>query len=81
VSTGVFQVNPHLKELDQFVINELHGAFMLDALKSSHQISIKVNNPDEINDIFDRISYSKGSQNVYGSGYEISLLQVPPFCA
>lgn len=33
---------------------------MLDALKSSHQISIKVNNPDEINDIFDRISYSKG---------------------
>ncbi|XP_044260023.1 aminopeptidase N [Tribolium madens] len=58
---GANAVNPHLKELDQFVINELHGAFVLDALKTSHQISIKVNNPDEINDIFDRISYSKGA--------------------
>lgn len=35
--------------------------FHLDSLKSSHQISIAVNNPDEINHIFDRISYGKGA--------------------
>lgn len=35
--------------------------FQLDALKSSHPISIKVKNPDEINNIFDRISYGKGA--------------------
>lgn len=36
----------------------------MDALKSSHQISIKVNNPDEINDIFDKISYAKGESSL-----------------
>lgn len=33
----------------------------MDALKSSHNISVVVNNPDEINDIFDKISYGKGA--------------------
>jgi aminopeptidase N len=35
--------------------------FALDALESSHQISIEVGHPDEINEIFDRISYGKGN--------------------
>ena len=30
-------------------------------LESSHPISIPVNNPDEINEIFDGISYAKGA--------------------
>lgn len=47
--------------LDQFIILDLHLVFSLDALKTSHQISIEVNNPDEINNIFDRISYEKGA--------------------
>jgi aminopeptidase N len=47
--------------MDQFVINELQSVFGLDALSSSHQISVTVNNPDEINEIFDRISYAKGA--------------------
>lgn len=55
-----FKVEPKWKDPDLFVVNELHGALDLDALSTSHPISIKVNNPDEINDIFDRISYSKG---------------------
>lgn len=42
-------------------MNDLQQVFALDALKSSHQISIEVNNPDEINNIFDRISYEKGA--------------------
>lgn len=55
-----FQVKPSWKILDQFVVQELQNVLSLDALKSSHPISIKVNNPTEINDIFDRISYAKG---------------------
>ena len=33
----------------------------LDALATSHPISVKVKHPDEINEIFDRISYGKGA--------------------
>lgn len=58
---GVDSVEPSWKSMDQFVINEVHNVFALDALSSSHQISVKVENPDEINDIFDRISYGKGA--------------------
>ena len=32
-----------------------------DALPTSHPISVKVKHPDEINEIFDRISYGKGA--------------------
>lgn len=46
--------------LDQFIVHELQNVFTMDALASSHQISINVKNPDEINDIFDKISYAKG---------------------
>lgn len=46
--------------LDQFVVHELQSVFAMDALNSSHQISVDVNNPEEINDIFDKISYGKG---------------------
>ena len=33
----------------------------IDALATSHPISVKVKHPDEINEIFDRISYGKGA--------------------
>lgn len=58
---GVDSVEPTWKSTEQFVINEVQNVFSLDALSSSHQISIKVGNPDEINEIFDRISYGKGA--------------------
>lgn len=35
--------------------------YELDALKSSHPVSVTVNHPDEIRSIFDTISYRKGS--------------------
>ena len=44
-----------------FVVNDLHEVFALDALTTSHKISIEVSNPDQINEIFDSISYSKGA--------------------
>ena len=33
----------------------------MDVLDSSHPISIPVKHPDEINEIFDKISYKKGA--------------------
>lgn len=58
---GVDAVEPTWKPMDQFVVNEIHSVFGLDALSTSHPVSIKVENPEEINEIFDRISYAKGA--------------------
>ncbi|XP_058467773.1 aminopeptidase N [Malaya genurostris] len=58
---GVDAVEPAWKSMEQFVVNELHNVFSLDALSSSHQISVNVHNPEEINEIFDKISYGKGA--------------------
>eukprot|EP00090_Calanus_glacialis_P046064 TRINITY_DN885_c0_g1_i5.p1 TRINITY_DN885_c0_g1~~TRINITY_DN885_c0_g1_i5.p1 ORF type:complete len:807 (+),score=220.22 TRINITY_DN885_c0_g1_i5:315-2423(+) len=58
---GVEAIQPDLKLLEQFVITDLQDVFKIDALESSHPISIPVKHPDEINEIFDRISYGKGA--------------------
>lgn len=60
----IFQVEPTWKVLEQFVVNDLQSVFGLDALQSSHPISIEVGHPDEISEIFDRISYEKGAQRL-----------------
>lgn len=46
---------------DQFVINDLHYVFGVDALQSSRPINFQVNTPDKINQMFDAISYEKGA--------------------
>lgn len=56
-------MEPSWKILEQFVIFDLQNVFALDALESSHPISIEVGHPDEINEIFDRISYGKGNMS------------------
>lgn len=58
---GVNAVEPDWLILEQFVVSEVQMVFGLDALQSSHPVSIEVGNPDEINEIFDRISYAKGA--------------------
>ncbi|XP_076764198.1 suppressor of ER stress-induced death [Xylocopa sonorina] len=58
---GMNAVEPTWKVLEQFVVHDLQNVFGLDALESSHQISIEVQHPDEISEIFDRISYEKGA--------------------
>uniref|UniRef100_A0A8D8TU53 Aminopeptidase n=1 Tax=Cacopsylla melanoneura TaxID=428564 RepID=A0A8D8TU53_9HEMI len=58
---GVDHVEPSWKIKDIFVVDELQNVFFLDALKSSHPIQVQVSHPDEIHEIFDKISYSKGS--------------------
>ncbi|XP_052123290.1 aminopeptidase N-like, partial [Frankliniella occidentalis] len=46
---GVNAVEPSWLILDQFVVSEVQMVFGLDALQSSHPVSIEVGNPDEIN--------------------------------
>jgi len=44
-----------------YVTDNLQRALALDSLRSSHPIEVPVKKADEINQIFDAISYSKGS--------------------
>lgn len=44
-----------------YVIDSLQGALSLDSLRSSHPVEVPVKRADEINQIFDSISYMKGS--------------------
>ena len=45
--------------MDQFITADVQDVFRFDGLGSSHPIYVPVNHPDEINEIFDRISYAK----------------------
>ncbi len=45
----------------RFLTNDLHRVLELDATFGSHPIVVEVNSPDEINAVFDTISYSKGA--------------------
>jgi aminopeptidase N len=45
-------------KLDNFFVQKL-SVLVKDSLESSHPVSIDVDNPDEINSIFDSISYDK----------------------
>ncbi|CAH2105873.1 unnamed protein product [Euphydryas editha] len=58
---AVDAVEKSWKLMEIFILNEVQSVFKLDALTSSHQISVEVSNPEEIGAIFDKISYGKGS--------------------
>ncbi|KAH8890987.1 hypothetical protein GQ53DRAFT_747240 [Thozetella sp. PMI_491] len=52
---------PEWKVWESYVTDNLQRALSLDSLRSSHPIEVPVKRADEINQIFDAISYSKGS--------------------
>lgn len=52
---------PEWKVWQSYVTDTLQGALSLDSLRSSHPIEVPVKKADEVNQIFDAISYSKGS--------------------
>ncbi|XP_033120518.1 aminopeptidase N-like [Anneissia japonica] len=58
---GVEEVEPTWQMQDQFLENDIHPVFKVDALETSRPISIEVRTPAEINQMFDAISYNKGS--------------------
>lgn len=51
-------------QFEQFIL-DLYDVFEIDCLVTSHPIYVPVQNPDEINEIFDTISYSKVKTDGY----------------
>ncbi|XP_064215469.1 endoplasmic reticulum aminopeptidase 1 isoform X6 [Tribolium castaneum] len=62
---GVDNLFPEWKMMEQFILDKTQPALALDALSSSHPISVAVHDPAEIEAIFDTISYSKGAAILY----------------
>lgn len=66
---GTDHVEPETSILDRFCLETMYNTFALDALQTSHPISVKVNHPNEINEIFDSISYGKGASIIRMMAY------------
>jgi len=58
---GTNHAEPSYEMFQQIVTDDVQDVMAVDALESSHPISVVVNHPDEINELFDRISYGKGA--------------------
>uniref|UniRef100_A0A1B0AL91 Peptidase M1 membrane alanine aminopeptidase domain-containing protein n=1 Tax=Glossina palpalis gambiensis TaxID=67801 RepID=A0A1B0AL91_9MUSC len=58
---GVEAKFPEWGMQDQFVTKTLHEALSLDGTLAAHPIIQTVTNPDQITEIFDTITYSKGA--------------------
>ncbi|XP_071548243.1 aminopeptidase N-like isoform X2 [Panulirus ornatus] len=59
--TAVDYIEPSWGMLDQFVVKRQQKVMALDALRSSHPVCVPIDDPADINEIFDIISYSKGA--------------------
>mmetsp|Transcript_29685 Transcript_29685/g.53877 ORF Transcript_29685/g.53877 Transcript_29685/m.53877 type:complete len:887 (-) Transcript_29685:86-2746(-) len=55
---------PHWSMWDQFTTGHLSAAMRLDALKSSHPIQVPIRHAEEVEEVFDAISYCKGGSVV-----------------
>ncbi|CAG2235226.1 CD249 [Mytilus edulis] len=55
------QFDTEISDGEQFICKALQRALSRDSQKTSHPIQVPVHNPDDINEIFDTISYDKGA--------------------
>ncbi|KAH9282431.1 Aminopeptidase N [Echinococcus granulosus] len=58
---GVAHAEPSWHMDEQFAVHQLQKVFFVDSLSTTHPVFLPVSHPDEINDIFDAISYNKGA--------------------
>ena len=58
---AISNIHPEWDVWTKFILDDTNRAFELDALDNSHPIEQAVDNPDEIGQLFDAISYSKGA--------------------
>jgi len=58
---AIDKIFPNWKIWNHFLTLDHNIALSLDSLNNSHPIEIEVHHPNEINEIFDKISYSKGA--------------------
>ena len=59
---GYNKTHPEWRDLDSFFVQKL-STLVKDSLESTHAISLPVDNPNEINALFDAISYDKVIKN------------------
>lgn len=52
---------PEWKMWEQYVSGRMSAALRLDALENTHAVEVQVKHPAEISEIFDEVSYAKGS--------------------
>jgi len=57
-------IYPEYNIFDTFVKDDFSMGMSLDALDTSHPIEVPVNHPSEVDEIFDHISYCKGSSTI-----------------
>ena len=57
---AVDHFNPEWKMWEDYLYGEASRGLFKDTLKSTHPIEVEVNSPQEIEEIFDEISYAKG---------------------
>ncbi len=55
------KIFPEWRMWTQFISADTEAGMSLDALQNSHPIEARVNDPSEIRELFDAISYSKGA--------------------
>jgi len=55
---------PQYAMWDQFTTDHLSSAMRLDALKNSHPIQVPIHHAEEVEQVFDAISYCKGGSTV-----------------
>ncbi|TKR82647.1 hypothetical protein L596_016338 [Steinernema carpocapsae] len=53
--------NPEFKIWLHFVNDELASGLSLDSLRSSHPIEVEIDNPNELDEIYDSITYAKSN--------------------
>lgn len=56
-----FKVHPEWELNLQIVPEQIHAAFGVDALQTTHPLNHDVNSPSEVSGIFNTISYGKGA--------------------
>lgn len=61
--TLTFHIHSHIIgfQLTDFLMDTLHGVMNLDATLAAHPIVQVANTPDQITELFDAITYSKGA--------------------
>ena len=58
---AIEKIFPEWNIWERFTTDTLNIALRLDSLKNTHPIEVEVHHPDEISEIFDAVSYSKGA--------------------
>lgn len=57
----VDKLYPHFKMMQQFISHQKNSAMSHDQLRSTHSVSVAISKPNEIEELFDHISYGKGA--------------------